>query len=247
MSSNIKRLRSVFALWAGASTLALAVAAAPASATELYLQTDGIYDYGPVTINGSLVNLDAYAGPLVFEANSGIGPSHSITQLIGFCVDIFHNIDAGLSTQQALNLQYHTSTLTTDGDGDTLSALQVEQVGGLVDYGVNLYLTDTSDPELADKLAGVQGAIWQILNPTYTITGGTTDIANDIAYDVAHAPLKSGPVLTMYADNFATQGFAIAGGVPEPASWAMMIVGMLAIGGALRHARVRKPEAIPAD
>lgn len=42
--------------------------------------------------------------------------------------------------------------------------------------------------------------------------------------------------------NFRVTGDLLAAAVPEPGAWAMMIVGFLAVGGAMRAARVRRPQ-----
>lgn len=42
--------------------------------------------------------------------------------------------------------------------------------------------------------------------------------------------------------NFRVTGENLVAAVPEPGTWAMMIVGFLAVGGAMRGARVRRPQ-----
>lgn len=42
--------------------------------------------------------------------------------------------------------------------------------------------------------------------------------------------------------NFRITGNLVAAAVPEPGAWAMMIVGFLAVGGAMRGARARRPQ-----
>lgn len=42
--------------------------------------------------------------------------------------------------------------------------------------------------------------------------------------------------------NFRVTGNLVAAAVPEPGAWAMMIVGFLAVGGAMRAARTRRPQ-----
>lgn len=42
--------------------------------------------------------------------------------------------------------------------------------------------------------------------------------------------------------NFRVTGDRLAAAVPEPGAWAMMIVGFLAVGGAMRNARPRRPQ-----
>lgn len=42
--------------------------------------------------------------------------------------------------------------------------------------------------------------------------------------------------------NFRVTGERLAAAVPEPGAWAMLIVGFMAVGGALRGARARRPQ-----
>lgn len=42
--------------------------------------------------------------------------------------------------------------------------------------------------------------------------------------------------------NFRVTGETLAAAVPEPGAWAMMIVGFLAVGGAMRASRTRRPQ-----
>lgn len=42
--------------------------------------------------------------------------------------------------------------------------------------------------------------------------------------------------------NFRVTGNLVAAAVPEPGAWAMMIVGFMAVGGAMRGARARRPQ-----
>ena len=42
--------------------------------------------------------------------------------------------------------------------------------------------------------------------------------------------------------NFRVTGNLVAAAVPEPGAWAMMIVGFMAVGGAMRASRTRRPQ-----
>jgi len=183
------------------------------------------------------VNVYAYSGPVLFKANDGVGLQGGGYDILGFCVDIFHDITAGVNSQQALNLQYHTAALTSNGGGGALSAGQIQQLSGLITYGSRLYRTGGVD--LSNKLAGVQGAIWQVENPTYTVTGGNSAIQSYINQYVALAPTLHGSSYAIYADNFATQGFGVAA-VPEPGVWLLMMVGVAGLGLKLRAHRRTK-------
>ena len=209
------------------------VAAAPASAAEIFLKTDVMYNPGTVKISGPGVNVTAYAAPVIFVADNGVGSSKTTFDIVAFCVDIFHEIPVGINKPETVDLQYHTSTLTQNGNGLALSAKQISEIGGLVDFGTRLFDAGGSNPKLSDELAGVQGAIWAIEDPSYKITSSNSKIQAYIGEYVTEAAHMHGKITTIYADNHLTQGFAV-GSVPEPSVWAMMLVGVGLIGFQLR-------------
>ena len=98
------------------------------------------------------------------------------------------------------------------------------------------------------QLAAIQGALWQIENPGYTVTSHNAGvdafmnsyIARTLITD-SHAEgyIAGGQMKTIISLNTDHQAFAYAwtAAVPEPASWAMMIMGFGAIGATLRRRR----------
>ena len=241
-------------LFAAAFVLA-AGAASGTSATPVFLQSAGIYQPGTITVFGPGLNSDVYASAVEFVATPGA--SHTPVTLYAFCVDLVHEITVGIDSshdivsgagdaQNASNLNYHTASLSLDSsgsfsgrDGVALSAEQIGEIGGLANLGRDLIVTDASD--LSNKLAAVQGAIWSIEYPTsagYSITAASSVVGSYLTgYVTQAASLTSArPIQAIYADNGASQGFAV--GVPEPATWAMMIAGFGMVGFAARR---RKP------
>ena len=95
--------------------------------------------------------------------------------------------------------------------------------------------------EITDELATVQAAIWKVENPTWTIAPSNAWVAANVDSYIAqagHTPLMPvGVMKAIYANNYSTQAFAFGGGVPEPATWGLMIVGFGAIGAVLRRRR----------
>ncbi|MBS0335062.1 MAG: PEPxxWA-CTERM sorting domain-containing protein [Proteobacteria bacterium] len=100
----------------------------------------------------------------------------------------------------------------------------------------------------AAKLAAIQGAIWEVENPAYTVTShnaGVDALMNGFIADLSitdpHAAgyMPTSTMHTIISADTAHQAFAYAtpGAVPEPAEWALMILGFGAAGAALRRRR----------
>lgn len=228
------------------------VAAAPASAaTDIYLKTDGIYNPGTVHIYSPgaasvAIAENVYSGPLYFTGALGTGPLGPEFDFLGFCVDIYHNISAGVNGQAGLNLQYHEGNLKYDGDGNALSPTALSKIANLVTIGTQIWNVGGYGPHAlsgtaSGQLAGIQEAIWQIEGAS---TGGGSSYTS--SYYALSAPTNPGAIKVVYnydpslranATIGRNQGFAFAAGVPEPASWALMIMGFGGIGAAIRRRR----------
>jgi PEP-CTERM motif-containing protein len=200
----------------------------PACAADLTLLSDGMNTNYAAHINGPGGSSEyAYIGPVTFQALDADNNPFSFT---GFCVDIFHNIGLG-----PLGLAYHDGVLATN-NSDTptfLGGLQLNEISGLINFAATL---DGATTLGAEQLAGIQGAIWEIGNPTYHVVADQSAVQGYITSFEAAAPhLEPGSIHTVFSNDLSTQAFAYAGGVPEPASWAMMIIGLGGIGATLRR------------
>ena len=218
-----------------------ALVATSASATEIFINKVGYYSTQKVKITKGLSSHDDIATGLVLDVNYGVGPSLPVYTLWGFCVDLFHEIDAGNGYQKPVNLQYHSGAVDNDSNGHALTVAQTSQIYGLANLGYQLVQSAASD--LQNKLSGIQAAIWQIEYGTdgYSITPYDAGVQAYMASYITLAPSLNGAgAFGLYADDFKTQGFVI--GVPEPATWAMMIVGFGLVGVTLRSSR-RRPVA----
>jgi hypothetical protein len=238
------------ALPAAALALSL-VTASPGQAADIFLQSatmDTSYTahiYSSPFPDPGYSDEHVFLGPLLFTANAGIGYSPDSFQLLAFCVDIFHNINLG-----PLGLQYDdTQPFSSNSQVPpvAISGAQQLQVAKLVNYG-QLVFTQ-GDALKTEKLAGLQGAIWQVINPTYTVVSynGTVDgliaqYADALTYDAAltgHGGVGASIGFISETGKYGTltahQSFAFA--VPEPATWGLMILGFGAAGCVLRRAR----------
>jgi hypothetical protein len=108
------------------------------------------------------------------------------------------------------------------------------EIQTLANLGYADYVHGTGN---ADIYAGLQGAIWDIEynqnGNNLTVTGSSTVndlIASDIAYAVAH-PAAYSISLFPGADGQAFgSGQGFSAGVPEPSTWAMMLLGFAGLG-----------------
>lgn len=242
--------------------LALSLGAvSEASATSVYVDTGGVYQPGTISVVGPDISASALSTALELTANIGGAPT--VTTLYTFCVDLYHDISVGVDyahdivtgagdAQIGVGLTYATALLTVNSDGPTsgvsgapLTATQVAEMGGLANLGGSLIASDASD--LSNKLAAIQGAIWFIEYPSaqgYTITATDPTVQDYLDGYVANALVteSTSPVYAIYGSS--GQGLLPAGGVPEPATWALMLAGFGLAGAALRRRQATGAAAI---
>ncbi len=232
-------------LFASAIAAGALAATSASAATQVYLNNIGYYNTAKVTINGSyggsnFTNVQDLAVGLKLDVNYGVGPALPKYTLWGFCVDLFHNIAAGGGYQAPVNLQYmETGGTLYDGKGNTVDAAKTSKILGLANLGY--HLVQDAVPDLQNKLSGIQAAIWSIEYASLNFVANDAPVEAYRQGYIALAPSLSGTgAYGLYAVDFKSQGFVI--GVPEPATWAMMIVGFGLVGVTLRSSR-RRPVA----
>lgn len=193
------------------------------------------------------------AGPFLFDGTYGVG-GQAFTDIIAFCVDIYHHISTGNYTP---DLAYtDTIPLTFDSNpggqashwsGPTgFSAASLTRIGQLVNYGTLSFEDATLTGVARDKrLAAVQGAIWQVASGR-NVTGDGLDATIDnlsagqfgSSYGAISAKYTFITPQGVYPSSRGKQSFAFAA-VPEPGTWALLIAGFGLTGAALRRSRQR--------
>ena len=290
------------ALAAGVAALGLAGQAAAASQIKISTTAMDTAYTATITNHATHVSETAYANgvtftvqdwdPTIQNARHQVvgGTVGQVYTLYGFCVDIYHNISLG-----SQNLIYDDNFTPATGPavdplpnnfapGTTpatrnISQTQLDKLTDLIDTGYQLHASETGQStayinNVEMQLAAIQAAIWQVENPTYTITvnSGTKTAGANVGGAITGNPAPLSPsdhnLTWSYQDYFnyyvagtytplddpndsfytivehspydAHQAFAIGwpvAGVPEPASWALMIGGFGAMGAALRRKR----------
>ncbi|MFN9712146.1 MAG: PEPxxWA-CTERM sorting domain-containing protein, partial [Alphaproteobacteria bacterium] len=127
------------------------------------------------------------------------------------------------------------------------SAADLTKIGTLATYGTFV----AKDNSLAagtknDRLAAVQGAIWQVSSGR-TVTGAGLDVLIDNlsgnSYQTFFVNNNYGTIGSRFKLITPTVSPAVSGNqsfviaVPEPATWAMMIMGFAGLGVMLRRQR----------
>lgn len=230
---------------------AFALSSTPASAATTYVLDRGdMPNHRTLNISG-LGNV--WAGPILFDGSYGVnGPG--FVDLVAFCVDIYHSISLGNYTPDLTYTDANALTYDSNSGGQAnhysgpsgLSAANITRIGTLANYGTrvakdNLLASGTK----SDRLAAVQGAIWQLASGRNVTGTGLTNLIDDLSganyqsffvgnYGTINSSFKL-ITPTVYPAIRGTQSFVIA--VPEPATWAMMIGGFGAIGVMLRRRR----------
>jgi len=217
---------------AAAAALGAVALAAPAGAVTLLSATiDTRYT---ALINGPAENVNAYIGPVTFTTDED--------PITAYCIDIFHDMFLG-SLNGGAGYAYHDEAIATDSSastsggqaGVTLTQLQLNKISGLLNFSLTL---SGADPNLGAKRAGIQGAIWEIENPLYTVTPAQGAVATYMhLYETEAGALPVGAIHSIYANDWGHQAFAFGGGVPEPATWAVMLTGFAGMGAMLRRRR----------
>ncbi len=234
-------LRSI-SLTAIAATLL--VSATGASATIFNVTSAGLYNYGTVRMTGSIpgygsFDRNEYAGILMLKGTTDTAAPFSLTT---YCFDILHNISVGFGGQGGVNYTFTSAPLANDlsgngGTGNALSATQIERMSGLAQLGSYMFTKNVSD--LSSRMAAIQAAIWSV-EYSLAASGFSSPTAQGFYsnYMGRSFPGATTPVLVasnaqgQILGNVQGQGL---GAVPEPETWALMVLGFGLVGVSSRR------------
>lgn len=136
--------------------------------------------------------------------------------------------------QKAVNYNFNYATLIDDGFGNLLSALQIKQMKGLAALG----FTFVGNPLKVNDIDAIQVAIWSIEYPHATFKTTKAAVNALVPTYLALAPTLSGNVRYLKSADRTERQAVLIPGIPEPATWAMLITGFGLVGAAMRRRRV---------
>jgi hypothetical protein len=231
-----------------------------ASAATYTIDSVGIYSANQLTVNSHIAGLGVagdgvvttYANPFAIQANG------SQDLLWAFCIDLTRDLPV-IPFQQwniyaGSGVTYSSALLTNDqrgaapntGNPLTAGPGTSGQIQALANLGIGIAKAAgapgiAASQTIQDILTAVQGAIWEIeynLAPS-DITGGNDAL---IAADVLFAQQNPsvGYANALLNDQGLLQGLVTeVAPVPEPSTWAMMVLGFVGLG-AFAHRRRSK-------
>lgn len=231
------------AVAAGLAVMSFAVPAAASQEIILHSATMDTKYWSTIQGFGN-----AYSNGVTFSV-SDLG-SAATYDLFGFCIDIFHDmyINTSLEYHYISNKGDPGPALTTNFGGATLLQPQIDRVSALVDIGFLLNRDHHGEATTSMQTAAIQSAIWETLNPgkvtlyTANLSSGDATAYTNFYTHYLNDPIAQGDrIFTIVPKSPGPQNQAFAIGwpidVPEPGTWALMMVGFFSLGGALRHSR----------
>jgi hypothetical protein len=266
--------RGIKALAAAASLAVLTMASQAMASQEIKISDvemdrkfeatiDSIPGYtGPVAVYSNGVNFTA-----TFVTGGALGAAGSnVPDLFGFCIDVFHEIGLGTQTLYYDDNKGDPGALATDNGGHNLVAPVPQELTNLINLGYNIHENEVAagvfDNTSEMQIAAIQAAIWAIEVPSVTVkvisanlgtTGPDSEFDQYQAYFNSYVDgtyslptaLSNDKVYTITSRQ-GTQNFAIGWpiAVPEPSTWAMMLLGFGGMGAVVR--RQRKAAAVAA-
>jgi hypothetical protein len=250
--------------WVRQALFASALAGAAAVGSSALADTYWIGHTG--TLPGNWESLDvagvdsnAPAVGIVFTIASGSPTGVAGTNLLVLCDDLFHTVSVPVD-YSGHPLIYNSANLSgnfyyTSGGTQNFDLAQASKLGQLVteaqDINTNGGSAAPADVALLgltpdQEIAAIQGAIWGI---EYKTT--VTDNNNTANFDTAITDFEAFPKdlttdgIGLYSTN-GTQNQLLGvplgteggpGGIPEPAAWLTMLLGITAAGALLRRSR----------
>lgn len=184
-----------------------------AYATDLTITNveTGNGDLGNVVVGGGYGT--PWTTPILFTDSLG-------QTLVVFCDDLNHIVYVG----GGQHLDYATEQVTLNGLGQPITIGVSNEMGQLANIGRSDYAKGNEDGAIA-----AQAAIWGI---EYGVSVSSTDstIETDILQDLKVKDNGRGYAFGIYSTDGYPWQAQITGGVPEPSSWALMLLGFAGLG-----------------
>ena len=210
------------------------------------------------------------AAPVLFDGYIQGAPNEPFENLVAFCVDVFHTVELKEYNPDLTYTDENKLEHNSHWDPSKREQLSFEEkvhIGRLVNYGTEIWYNMASGTTRYNELAAVQGAIWKVASglnvSTWNVNGnngqnnaiqGRLNALSAMSYESAFlyadgedsarikllTPFTTGRYAKVYPHKKLPQSFAIAGPIPEPATWVMMIGGFAFAGAALRRSRQQK-------
>lgn len=211
--------------------------AGPAFASSIYVDNVQLPYSETVTLSGTVdgsavSNSNTLAGQILLTVNNGTAASGNQYILPAWCIDLFHDITLGSS-----GIVYSLGGLATDNSNSPtrLSVQQIDEIAALDIYGDDQMAANPSNLIAAE----VQAAIWTVeynngSGNNLTVTGSNFT-STDINTLIATAGGTSGSVFQLSDSGYQS----LVDSVPEPASSALLVAGLLGVGFARRRKRVQ--------
>ena len=239
-----------------AATAAL-LAASNAHAGQVDITNVGVQSEETTTVTGT-INSDSIDESPITTLLTLTTTSGNILPV--FCVDLLHDINIGSYSPPLTYITGSVSTNSTGsqpGTGNPLASPVPGEIQALANLGVAAYDKGVTDPDVYTAIAA---AIWY---DEYNTNGNSLSVTGDgvvgsaspgspatglIAIDLAYAAANATDYSTGFYPGTTGQGFTGYGqgfalGVPEPSTWATMLLGFAGLGFA-RYRRTRTQIAI---
>jgi hypothetical protein len=240
--SGVAEMKKFIALAMAGAAMSLTAGAAQAAVSFTASSVSMVYSGSPTvdlhkTNSPSIDWNNVKAGPQTLHGTFSNAPS-TVVDLFAYCVDVLQG--SGPATFGITSLSSYLSNATKvsqlaaliNAEGDTHSKLH----DAAVQLAIWEIINETRSTYDLDWMSGYSGQIYFNDFSDGTIKGMAEGF---IATAVANAG-KPTPGLNLYvAQNADKQDFLYwnRSPVPEPATWGMMLLGLGAVGGAMRSRR----------
>jgi hypothetical protein len=229
------------------SATALAIAAIGLSAQAATVNyTDWAYGNSwsnkvTVDVVNESVAAGGFIGSVTFAPGGEQGFGGTFSNFVSYCVELtqsFYLPSGNMSGYNVLAASDYTEWNNAHGNGRTAAATG-QRLGQLLSYAASSGIVQT-----AAQSTSLQLAIWNVIYDTdNTVNGGLFQEKSGASYDayanqlLADSASWSGMLDVYVLQNDQKQDFVLTRNVPEPASLALVMLGLGAVGAARRRAR----------